>query len=273
MIDWAGVIKTLGSAAFIVAAVAFVARSGIKLFLDRDIEKYKTTLKREADAELLELKKKADAELLAQKSRFDTQMEAFKADLAANIARKDRIREQLNQWANPILGSVRGLEARLDNILSDEGYLALSKETQSKVKKEWSITYDYFVPTTIYLFSQYFCWIRLFEENLSFELFAAHPEKDSFVEKVREVERTLSEYPMKELSDLTGEGDRQVFRLQQRAMGETLASQETLGPRCMRVSDFLANGKNPNSGAGSVLSRNSLMDCVPKLRFGGSAWS
>ncbi len=183
--------------------------------------------------------------MLAQKSRFDTQMEAFKADLAANIARKDRIREQLNQWANPILGSVRGLEARLDNILSDEGYLALSKETQSKVKKEWSIPYDYFVPTTIYLFSQYFCWIRLFEENLSFELFAAHPEKDSFVEKVREVERTLSEYPMKELSDLTGEGDRQVFRLQQRAMGETLASQETLGPRCMRVSDFLAKWEEP----------------------------
>jgi hypothetical protein len=239
MIDWADVLKTLGSTAVIVAALAYVAQSGVKHFLDRDIDSHK--------AELELATKKA---LQAQQSDFNQQLESFKTELVATAARKDRIRGQVIQWANPILGSVKGLESRLNNILSDDGYLALSKETQSQVNKEWSITYDYFEPTTIYLFAQYFCWIELFEENLSFELFTKHPEKDAFLRKVREVERTLSEYPMKELSDLTGNGDRQVFRLQQRAMGESLARQETSGPRCMRVSDFLNKWKEPDFNHG-----------------------
>ena len=50
---------------------------------------------------------------------------------------------------------------------------------------------------------------------------------------------------MEELSDLTGAGDRQIFRLQQRAMGEALANQNTSGPRCIRVSDFLEKWKEP----------------------------
>jgi hypothetical protein len=246
-IDWSALFKTLGSTTIIVGALAFVAQAAIKHLLTRDIAKHKEALTFETQKQLLALKKTADEQLLTQKNTFDTQMESFKAEADANAARKDRIREQVTQWANPILDAIRGLETRLNNILSDGGYFALSNDTQSKVNPEWSITYDYFYPTTIYLFSQYFCWIRLFEENLSFELFTAHPEKDSFLEKVREVERTLSAYPMKELSDLTGTGDRQIFRLQQRAMGETLAtSQETSGPRCMRVSDFLEKWKEPN---------------------------
>jgi hypothetical protein len=184
MVDWGDVLKTLGSTAVIVAALAFVAQSGIKLFLDRDIEAYKAKLKSDSDAVLL-----------AQKSQFDRQLEAFKTELKENTDRRDRIRDQVTKWSNPILGSVEALKARLDNILLDDGYLALSASSQGNITPEWSITYDYFFPTTVYLFADYFCWVRFFEENMSFELFTTHPQKDAFLKKIRDVELTLRADP------------------------------------------------------------------------------
>jgi hypothetical protein len=101
------------------------------------------------------------------------------------------------------------------------------------------VTYEYFFPSSIYLFCQYFCWIRLFDEKLSFELFRKHQEMNSFRERIRNVERMLGSFPLEELEKVSGAGDRQVFRLQQRAMGEALASPEAADPRCMRLSDFM----------------------------------
>jgi hypothetical protein len=75
-------------------------------------------------------------------------------------------------------------------------------------------------PSTVFLFSQYFCWIRLLEEKLSFELFERQTDKDTFFNKVEEVARTLASFPLRELNGIPGRGDLQVFRLQQRAIGE-----------------------------------------------------
>jgi hypothetical protein len=227
MVDWEEVFKTLGSTTVIIAAFAFVAQSVIKQLLKRDIEGHKDDLKRETQVALL-----------ARKNEFEQQMETFRKEVAAGAAREDRIREEITRWANPILGSVKELEGRLYNILSDDGYLALSPVWDQDTNSEWSVTYEYFLPSTVYLFCQYFCWIRLFEEKISFELFRKHQEKDSLRDKLRDVERTLGSFPLEELESLSGKGDRQVFRLQQRAMGEALASAEGLEPRCMRFSDF-----------------------------------
>src|SRR4051794_8965083 len=41
--------------------------------------------------------------------------------------KQERIRQEIIRWANPILGAVTDLEARLRNILDDDGYLALSQ--------------------------------------------------------------------------------------------------------------------------------------------------
>lgn len=229
------VLKTLASTAIVVAMLGYFARTTIKHFLQRNLEEHKAQLTQEAAAELL-----------AQKNKFDKQMEAFKTGLTAETTRKDRIREEITRWANPILGSVEGLEARLENVLSNDGYLALSPDAEDRINPEWSVTYDYFLPSTIYLFCQYFCWIRLFDEKLSFELFRKHQEMNSFRERIRNVERMLGSFPLKELDDVPAAGDRQVFRLQQRAMGEALASQEGSDPRCMRLSDFMEEWKDPD---------------------------
>ena len=132
------VLKTLASTAIVLAILSYFARTTIKHFLQRNIEENKATLKKEAEAELLE-----------RKNEFNQQMEAFKTGLTTETARRDRIRDEITRWANPILGSVEGLEARLENTLSKDGYLALSPNAQDRINPEWSVTYEYFLPSTV----------------------------------------------------------------------------------------------------------------------------
>ena len=47
------ILKTLGSTAFVVAALAFFARSTVKHLFDSDLEKHKAELKLDADAQLI----------------------------------------------------------------------------------------------------------------------------------------------------------------------------------------------------------------------------
>jgi hypothetical protein len=74
-------------------------------------------------------------------------------------------------------------QRRLDNILKNEGYLALSPDAKNKVNGEWSVTHGYFLSSTIFLFSQYFFGVRLLKERLSFELFDHHSDKDDLLKK------------------------------------------------------------------------------------------
>ena len=94
----------------------------------------------------------------------------------------------------------------------------------SKSVPGWSAQYAYFLPSTVYYFCQYFYWIRSLEERLSFEMFEQHNDKDRFFDRVREVGSALSRYPLDDLSTVPGGADdRQVFSLEQRALGETMA--------------------------------------------------
>ncbi len=198
------------------------------------------------ERELAKAKERSDAALLAQKAEFDRQIATFQTGLATRTARADRIRQQVVRWANPILDSVMGLKERLRNILQEAGYLALSSETEGEIGTDWSIRYDYFLPSTVYLFCQYFCWVRLLQESLSFELFERHEAKDNFFEKIHDVGRKLSAYPLGELQSLAKGGDRQVFSLQQRAMGEAVTVREGTEVRCMRYSEFLLKSTDPD---------------------------
>ena len=60
-----------------------------------------------------------------------------------------------------------------------------------------------------------------------------------------------------ELKGILGVGDRQVFSLQQRALGETMAVQDGADLRCMRFSDFISKWREPEF--------NGLLD--PLTRF------
>lgn len=168
--------------------------------------------------------------------RADLQKEKHKSNLEVEQLMKERIRQEIVRWANPILGAVRDLEKRLKNILHDGGYLALSEKYQEKVNPKWSITYDYFMNSTLYLFSQYFSWVRMLQEDLSFELFQSHLEKDQFFEAVEKVATSLASFPPN--FKCTGK-DTQVFRLQQRAIGELMIVREAQRKRCLSYPEFI----------------------------------
>lgn len=71
--------------------------------------------------------------------------------------------------------------------------------------------------STLYLFGQYFCWARMLEEELNFELFESQKEKDDFFRAMKFVSTSLSTFP----PDYSCRGkDFQIFRLQQRVIGE-----------------------------------------------------
>jgi hypothetical protein len=89
-------------------------------------------------------------------------------------ARRERLREEVLRWANPILNSVLGLESRLRNILEDRLRLALSPglaDAKRPVDPNWAVSYEYVMPSRLFLFAEYFAWAQLLRERVSLELF------------------------------------------------------------------------------------------------------
>lgn len=164
----------------------------------------------------------------------DIQKQNIFATIETETQKKERIRIEVTRWANPILGAVQDLEARLNNILEYGGYLALSEDYKGEFNPEWSISYNYFMHSSLYLFAQYFCWIRILQESLNFELFQTKHEKREFFDAVRAVSKALGDYPPN-----YGPGDRQVFRLQQRAIGEQMILQNGTDRLCISYPEFI----------------------------------
>lgn len=233
MIDWSDLIKTLASTAIIVAALGWITSKGIEHWLGLQVANHKSALDQQVEYFKFDLKAKSDR-----------QLEEFKNQLTERTAQKDRIRNEVARWSNPIPSAVTDLKMRLKNILDDRGYLALSPNVRQRVNPQWSIQYDYFFPSTIYLFSRYFCWTGLLEEKLSFELFDQQDDKEEFFARIRAVNRNLSAFPLEQLQEIKSKEDSQIFYLQQRSIGETLRLKGEA--RCMNYSEFLEKWREPN---------------------------
>lgn len=158
--------------------------------------------------------------------------------------RKERIREEVLRWANPILGSVKSLTSRLENILDDELYLAFDPAAGEEwpVDEDWAIDRDYALESTLFVFAEYFAWVQLLHERMSFELFETQKTKDEFFAAIWKVSGALSRWPDESVD---GDGqDTQVFVLQQRAIGELLIVRDGDTPRVLGYRDFLAARKD-----------------------------
>jgi hypothetical protein len=172
-------------------------------------------------------------------NELDQELIDHQAEVDERQAQKQRIREEVLRWANPVLGAVTGLESRLDNILNKDLWGALRKDRKNRrVKPDWAVSHDYVLPTTLYLFANYFAWIRLLQEELSFELFESEQVEKRFFDAMWRVSGTLSKWPW---AQVRGAGtDAQVFALQQRAIGEAVIRRETESARPMTVPEFLS---------------------------------
>lgn len=159
--------------------------------------------------------------------------------LESEKQRHERIRLEITRWSNPILNSVRNLEGQLRNILLKSGYVALAQDYNQTTN--WSASYDYFISSLCFLFGQYFAWIGMLEEELSFELFQTQGDKDRFFEAVRMVRKALASFPPS--FDCTGP-DTQVFAMQQQAIGELFIIRDSGTWRCMNYPEFLTEMQN-----------------------------
>jgi len=238
-LDWTDIFKTLGSTVVVVAAISWLTKQTITHFYLVDLEARKVEFSKELEATKASFSNELEAYKAALKAEYDQQLARFQADLGIAVASIDRRRQEIVRWANPVLTAIEELQRRLDNILLSDGWLALSKENENRINPNWSISYDYFLPSTIYLFGQYFCVSRLLQESVSLELFRTHTEKDAFFKRLHESGRKLSGFPLHQLADLPADGDRQIFTLQQRALGEAMVVREGGTTRCMSYEEFL----------------------------------
>lgn len=244
MIDWGSVLLTLGSTSIVTAAIVWVLKALADRYFKRDLESHKVALQRDADLQLAEIDRRAKEQLQQQQHQLSLLQQDAQARNRTQAEQAERTRQEIERWANPILGAVRELHARLGNILEHDGYPALSRSGAGGIHPDWSIDFDYFMSSTVFLFCQYFCWERLLQERLTFDLFGEGTSKDRFLARLRDVREPLSMWPLKARSNRPS-GDAQVFILQQRALGEALIEQSGADVRCMRAADFFDRWNDP----------------------------
>jgi hypothetical protein len=171
------------------------------------------------------------------------------AFLRQREARKERLREEVLRWANPILNAVLGLRSRLGNILEDKLCLALSSGSagaERPVNPDWAVSYEYVMPSTLFLFAEYFAWVQLLRERVSLELFESQESRDQFLQATWDVTSELGDWGKAGAKTADPEEDSppagpdtQVFALQQRAIGELVIDRDHDPPRIITYRAFL----------------------------------
>lgn len=245
------------------AAIAGGIGIALKMLLDaglkRALHKKKAELTAEHASALEVLKSELSRQLTIEKEQLATthakdlavlkddlsrqttrDIETFKQTLDAERGKELRLRREAQRWANPILGALDELSHRLFNILNREGYYGLDSSLVAS-HRTWSMSFDYMMSTTLFLFAQYFCWARLLEAGVSIELFESMAARMTFSKEMFEaVSAPLSDYPLGDSGDSEGAvRDAQVFSLQQRALGEAVTIGNGDERRCMTLHEFL----------------------------------
>lgn len=100
-------ITQLGTTAIIVATLGWVGKSIASHFLSRNLDLYAIRLRQESDKQINELKFK-----------FEKILQENAAELLKEGNRAERVRVSIDKWSPPILGAVKDLRSRLQNIIN-----------------------------------------------------------------------------------------------------------------------------------------------------------
>jgi len=248
--DWSAVVESVvakvGGTAVVALFLWWLARLVIRKSFDAGLEGLKAELKVRGETEIANTKHEFARQLQTEKLEHERQLQERQqeADRARDelqqrirddAATRERVREEIQRWANPAIDAVRSLEHRLDNILTDGGWTAL--DPAFRPPPDWSADHDYFLYTTMFVVAQYLCWARRLELELSAELLRAQGDEKRFVDALIMVSKTLGDYPPK--PPFPGAGpDRQLFRVQQQAIGELMATRGRGARGCIGYAAF-----------------------------------
>jgi hypothetical protein len=236
----------------VVAVMAVLGKLAVGTLLKSDLETHKARLKGDNDAAIQ-----------AAKHAFDESLALYKKKLDVTAKSDERIRAEIIAWANPIRDASESLKRRLHNILDNQGHVAL---TPGYANPEWSISYEYFQTSTLYLFGRYFSWIHMLRQELSFELFRSQQDREAFFKSIDRVSDAIANY---DGPTYQGTGrDVQVFRLEQQAVGEYLALRVRGRRACCSYAWFTAHTGDPD------LQRllKPLVNLVDRLQPGEKRW-
>ncbi|MBF9131132.1 hypothetical protein I0C86_19520 [Plantactinospora sp. S1510] len=170
---------------------------------------------------------------LAETMRHELTRDTELATQAEARSRRETVRRETLKWTTPILMSTDELNSRLGNLLEGGAYPAL--DANWRRPEAWSMSHGYLYSSTLYLFSAYFSYVELLRRSLNFELFRSQEDKNLLFHGLDAVASTLASYPAPWSS---GGRDAQVFRLQQRAIGELMFVDGVDGPTCLTLADF-----------------------------------
>jgi hypothetical protein len=154
------------------------------------------------------------------RSEFDAERQRRELD------RVEQVRIRVIRCAGPMLVSVRDLLARIDNILNNDGYGPLAARWDVIKPPAWSITHQYFMGSTLYLFSAYFARVQILRDQLGADEYLAEHDKDSLQSSLRSVTNALSSFPASYNIEGCLGRDVQVFAWQQTALGEIVIRRE-----------------------------------------------
>lgn len=158
-----------------------------------------------------------------------------------DLDRAEAVRIKVVTWAYPIKEAANNLYYRLENICDDKGYLPLARDWDSRRPEDWSATHAYFMNSSVYLFGSLFAQVELLRLNLGLDYYPQQVDKDRLIQKVHAVESALSRWPAEFTGRCHGE-DRQVFLLEQWAVGQAFFNETTL--RAITYAEFLRDAEN-----------------------------
>lgn len=169
--------------------------------------------------------------------RFVNRREMLETQIIEQQAeRKERVRAELTKWSNDVNVAVDDLYGRLGAVLHQNGYIALDPAYVRAPNAVWSVTHEYYVNSTLFLFGQFFGWIQLLREDVNYEIFRNARENMDLASAMLGVSKSLGDYP---LTYCMGH-DAQVFRLQQRAIADLFIVTNEGAPRTLRYHEFIA---------------------------------
>lgn len=71
------------------------------------------------------------------------------------------------------------------NLINEAGYLPLATDWDRRKPSDWSVTHDYMLDSTLYLFGRYFACVHLLRTELGADAFPPNTEKDELFQAVR----------------------------------------------------------------------------------------
>lgn len=239
-IDLSALILLLASPAAVSGAVIFLVKKLIETRLASALEQAKTenalSIER-AKAELGQENALSLERTRAELARESVELaERAKAAIMRESAQHARAHDEVIRWGTPILEAIETLRHRLDNILDKGGDVALS--SGNRLDPSWSMTFDYQMTSSLFLFAQYFSWVQQLRESASLELFGSSEERTGLLAAFFDTSWPLTVWPPRDPLQRCSTRDAQVFALQQRAIGEAVLIDVDGKRRCMTFYEF-----------------------------------